>query len=36
MNVKDLVKEFGVSSVIMMMYVKKLEEVNIIKIEKIG
>ena len=36
MNVKDLAKELGVSSAITTMHVKKLEEANIIKTEKIG
>ncbi len=36
MNVKDLAKELGVSSAITTMHVKKLEEANIIKTEKVG
>lgn len=36
MNIKELAQALGISSAITTMHVKKLEEANIIKSEKIG
>lgn len=36
LSIKDLAKELGLSSAIVTMHVKKLEEANIIKAEKVG
>lgn len=36
LSIKDLAKELGLSSAIVTMHIKKLEEANIIKAEKVG
>ena len=36
MNVKELAQELGLSSAIITMHIKKLEEAKIIKTERVG